>query len=238
VLTAVQYMRQAAAGLQHAFEAGLVHRDIKPGNLLVDLFGNIKVLDMGLARFVGDDKDDLSIRHDEAVLGTADYLAPEQAVNSRLADTRSDIYGLGCTLYFCLTGGPPFPDGTAASKLVKHQSFQPKPVSEFRGDVPPELVAVLQKMLAKKPEDRYQTPAELEKALSDLPMLSGDTAKQAGGLTLKQKRDGEPRYWVQAIQKAGRFAGRTVKTGCVALWTRVRQRLKKEKPPESTKSQL
>jgi serine/threonine protein kinase len=243
VKTAVSYMRQAAAGLQHAFESGLVHRDIKPGNLLVDLFGNIKVLDMGLARFVADDKDDLSLRHDEAILGTADYLAPEQAINSRLADTRSDIYGLGCTLYFCLAGKPPFADGTTARKLVLHQTAEPKPLSEFRSDVPEEVVAVLRKCMAKKPEDRYQTPAELERAIAELSIHSGDTAVPFSELTLTKKREtklpqvaaAQPaaaeggRSWSKTLKSAGR----KVQTACVDLLSRIRKKKEPAKAEET-----
>ena len=105
VLRACHYMRQAALGLQHAHEtAGLVHRDIKPGNILVDRSGIVKILDMGLARFFHDEDDILTKKYDENVLGTADYLAPEQALDSHAVDIRADIYSLGATFYFCLTG--------------------------------------------------------------------------------------------------------------------------------------
>src|SRR5437764_1488469 len=99
---AAHYIRQSALGLQHAHEAGLVHRDIKPGNLLLDRSGTVKVLDLGLACFFHDD-DNLSKKYDETVLGTSDYLAPEQALDSRV-DIRADIYGLGATFHFLLTG--------------------------------------------------------------------------------------------------------------------------------------
>ncbi|HCS52845.1 MAG TPA: serine/threonine protein kinase, partial [Planctomycetaceae bacterium] len=106
-------IRQAAEGLFHAHNAGLVHRDIKPGNLLVSQNGTVKLLDLGLARFFKEDgEESLTIKHDEKVLGTADYLAPEQAVDSHNVDQRGDIYSLGCTFYFALTGHPPFTDGT------------------------------------------------------------------------------------------------------------------------------
>src|SRR5207302_11244372 len=102
VARACHYMAQAALGLQHAHEAGLVHRDVKPGNLLVDRGGTVKVLDLGLARFFNDDTDNITKKHDESVLGTADYLAPEQALDSNV-DIRADIYSLGATFYFLLT---------------------------------------------------------------------------------------------------------------------------------------
>ena len=129
VLRACHYMRQAALGLQHAHEtAGLVHRDIKPGNILVDRNGIVKVLDMGLARFFHDEEDMLTKKYDENVLGTADYLAPEQALDSHAVDIRADIYSLGATFYFCLTGRTPFAEGTVAQKLIWHQTRQPKPI--------------------------------------------------------------------------------------------------------------
>jgi len=158
-LQAMHYMRQAAAGLHHIYEAELIHRDIKPSNLLVDLSGTVKIVDMGLARFFTDEKDDLSRRYDDIVVGTADYMAPEAADDCRKTDIRSDIYGLGCTFYFCLTGRPPFPDCTLEQKLVCHQIRQPQLLRTLRPDLPKELVAVIDKMMAKRPRDRFQTPA-------------------------------------------------------------------------------
>ncbi len=106
----------------------LVHRDIKPGNILVDRNGIVKILDMGLARFFHDEEDILTKKYDENVLGTADYLAPEQALDSHGVDIRADIYSLGATFYFCLTGRTPFAEGTVAQKLIWHQTRQPKPI--------------------------------------------------------------------------------------------------------------
>jgi len=167
VTRAAHYIRQAAIGLQHAHHvARLVHRDVKPGNLLVDRHGVVKVLDMGLARFFHDEEDVLTKKYDETVLGTADYLAPEQALDSHGVDIRADIYGLGATFYFMLTGVTPFSDGTVAQKLIWHQTRKPKPVRAVRPEVPPELAAVLEKMMAKEPEQRYQTPAEVVEALA------------------------------------------------------------------------
>ena len=164
---AAHYVAQAAVGMQHAHELGMVHRDIKPGNLLLDRTGVIKVLDMGLARFFNKQQDSVTEKYDEkCVLGTADYLAPEQAV-SNIVDVRADIYSLGGTLYFMLTGQTPFPDGTIAAKLVAHQTREPKPVEEFRSDVPEGVLAVLRKMMAKDPAERYQEPIEVAEALAE-----------------------------------------------------------------------
>src|SRR5208282_4672155 len=124
LLEAVHYLRQATEGLQHIFHAGLVHRDIKPSNILVDVTGTVKILDLGLARFFEDEGDDLTLRYGELVLGTAGYLAPEQSVDSHLADTRSDIYSLGCTIYFCLAGKPPFLLGALEQNLLCHLMYK------------------------------------------------------------------------------------------------------------------
>jgi eukaryotic-like serine/threonine-protein kinase len=165
-LRAAHYAAQSAYGLQHAHELALVHRDIKPGNLLLERTGVVKILDMGLARFFDQKNDNLTEKFDNnCVLGTADYLAPEQAV-SNVVDIRADIYALGGSMYFMLTGQSPFPDGTIASKLMAHQTKEPKPVTEFRKDVPPELMAVLHTMMRKNPNERYQTPAEVVEALA------------------------------------------------------------------------
>jgi serine/threonine protein kinase len=165
-IRAAHYVAQSAVGLHHANELSMVHRDIKPGNLLLDRSGVVKILDMGLARFFNDKNDNLTAKYDDkCVLGTADYLAPEQAL-SNVVDIRADIYALGGTFYFMLTGQSPVPEGTIAQKLVFHQTSQPKPVTEFRSDVPAGILEVLDKMLAKNPNDRYQTPMEVAEALA------------------------------------------------------------------------
>lgn len=164
---AAEYIRQSGLGLHHAHEAGMVHRDVKPGNLLVDPNGVVKVLDLGLARFfTGDeDEDALTLRHDEKVLGTADYLAPEQALDSHTVDARADIYSLGCTMYFLLTGRPPFIEGTLAQRLMAHQTKTPPTVESLRPDTPPSLGAIVRRMMAKKAEDRYATARDASDAL-------------------------------------------------------------------------
>src|SRR5439155_1109285 len=117
-----------ALGMQYAHEkAQLVHRDIKPANLVLDRSGTVKILDLGLARFFGKE-DPIARKYNERILGTADYLAPEQALDSYSVDIRADLYSLGATFYFLLTGQPPFPGGTVSQKLVWHQTRQPKPL--------------------------------------------------------------------------------------------------------------
>ncbi len=166
-LDTAEYIRQSALGLHHAHEAGMVHRDVKPGNLLVDPNGTVKVLDLGLARFfTGDETEDsLTVAHDEKVLGTADYLAPEQALDSHTVDARADIYGLGCTMYFLLTGRPPFIEGTLTQRLMAHQTKTPPAIESLRTDTPASLAAIVRKMMAKKPEDRHTTARETADAL-------------------------------------------------------------------------
>jgi eukaryotic-like serine/threonine-protein kinase len=167
VLRACHYTRQAALGLQHAHEtAGIVHRDIKPGNILVDRNGIVKILDMGLARFFHDEDDILTKKFEENVLGTADYLAPEQALDSHSVDIRADIYSLGATFYFCLTGRTPFAEGTVAQKLIWHQTRQPKPLRQLRPEVPDGVVAIVEKMMAKDASQRYPTPTTVAEALT------------------------------------------------------------------------
>jgi eukaryotic-like serine/threonine-protein kinase len=173
VADACEFIRQAALGLQHAHERGMVHRDIKPSNLLVARGKGgesvIKILDMGLARMVQTDDSVGTLTQEGSVLGTLDYLSPEQALNAHLADIRSDLYSLGCTFYFLLTGQPPFPGGTATEKLLKHRFDEPVPVDRLRRDVPVLVAAIVHKMMAKEPAQRFQTPAEVAALLAGGP---------------------------------------------------------------------
>jgi serine/threonine protein kinase len=163
---ACQYVAQSAQGLDHAYRVGVIHRDIKPGNILIDRIGIAKILDMGLARFYHSDDDMLTKKYDEkSVLGTADYVAPEQTINSHDVDVRADLYSLGATFYFLLAGHPPFPEGTVSQKLISHQTKKPQPIATIRPEIPAGLTAVLEKMMAKVPDDRYQTPTEVYEAL-------------------------------------------------------------------------
>ncbi len=180
---AADYIAQVARGLSHAHEMGLIHRDIKPANCLLDKHDVVKLLDMGLARLI-DDEASLTLDNNENVLGTADYLAPEQALNSHKADARADIYSLGCTLYFLLTGHPPFPDGTISERLIKHQVEQAPSILKDRPDAPSVLVNICNRMMAKKPEERYQTAADVAERLAewlgDRGLGVGDSGKKSG----------------------------------------------------------
>jgi hypothetical protein len=156
---AVHYMLQVATGLAHAATRGVVHRDIKPSNIIITPAGRAKIVDMGLARRTDAPAEGLT--QSGVTLGTFDYISPEQALEPRQADTRSDIYSLGCTFYHALTGRPPAPEGTAAKKLHHHQNEQPVDPRELNPAIPDELAAVLGRMMAKDPRDRYQRPEHL-----------------------------------------------------------------------------
>lgn len=163
------YMRQAAAGLAQAHALGLIHRDIKPGNILLDRNGAVKILDLGLVKFASDSlrNDPITDRLDrDVVLGTADFMAPEQADGQLPADPRSDIYSLGCTFYFLLTGRLPFPEGTAIQKMFQHKTRAPEPLSELCPRLPEDLNRIIDKMIEKSPNDRYQSAREVIEALA------------------------------------------------------------------------
>ena len=169
---AVEYARQTALGLQHAFERGIVHRDIKPANLMVttmryndDTLEVVKILDFGLARFESEQDSGARLTQVGKLLGTIDYIAPEQAQDARNADIRADIYSLGCSLYFLLSGKPPFEGKDMLEKLGPRVTGDPPWVRALRPEVPPLLEEVLRKMMARRPDDRYQTPIEAAQAL-------------------------------------------------------------------------
>lgn len=214
VAQACDYIRQAALGLQHAHERGMVHRDIKPHNLLVTpaantsprsssttpvaflgRWGTVKILDMGLALLTEQEGSENSTQLTQlgVVMGTPDFISPEQVRNSHATDIRSDIYSLGCTLYFLLTARLPFPKGTTTEKLLQHQLDEPPPVEEIRRQqllqrgkparevrrLSPRVAEVVRAMMAKRPEHRLQTPAEVVEAMTALltPGSAGSLAR-------------------------------------------------------------
>jgi len=206
VAQACAFIRQAALGLEHAHQQGMIHRDIKPQNLMVVSGGvvsgeysgtrppaahdspftthhsplathQIKILDFGLARLVSEAAAETLVpgdrvsaegrlTHADSMMGTPDYIAPEQAHSPASADIRADIYSLGCTLYHLLAGHAPFPKGSALEKVKAHLEQAPPPLREVRPDVAPGLARVLERMLAKDPARRFQTPAEAAAALA------------------------------------------------------------------------
>jgi serine/threonine protein kinase len=183
ILEAAEYVRQAATGLQHAHEEGLVHRDIKPANLMLDARGTIKILDLGLALAGGDEDGSLTREHDEKVLGTVDYLAPEQATDSHKADRRSDIYALGCTLYYLLVGKAPFAAGKLSDRLRSHLHKPPPNLLDQRPDVPIAIADLYFRMLQKHPDGRPQSAREVADALGAwiAANASGSTALRPEG---------------------------------------------------------
>jgi serine/threonine protein kinase len=169
---ACDYIRQAALGLQHAWERGMVHRDIKPQNLMRTPDGHVKVLDFGLARFLTEGKSGSGLTQFGVVMGTPDYIAPEQAHDSRAADTRSDIYSLGCTLYYLLAGRVPFPEGSMLQKLMSQVERTPTPLSQLRSDVSSAENRIVERMMEKDPARRYQTPGEVARELENLTLAA------------------------------------------------------------------
>jgi serine/threonine protein kinase len=169
VVHACNYVHQAALGLQHAHERGMVHRDIKPNNLMCTRPANravIKVLHFGLAKVTSERALDTGLTQEGQMLGTPDFIAPEQTVDARSADIRADIYSLGCSLYYLLTGGPPFRANSLYELLQAHHSMDAMPLNLARPEVPIEVAAIVAKMMAKEPERRFQTPAEVADALA------------------------------------------------------------------------
>jgi WD40 repeat protein/tRNA A-37 threonylcarbamoyl transferase component Bud32 len=175
VAEACDAVRQAAGGLQYAHEQGLVHRDLKPANLMRTPRGLVKILDFGLAGIAREGESGGRLTRTGAVLGTPDYMAPEQANDAGAADVRADIYSLGCTLYELLTGRPPYPGGKAIDKIVGHFTALARPLAELRPGLPAGLAEVVGRMMAKEPADRYQTPAEVARALE--PFIQGSSAQ-------------------------------------------------------------
>jgi serine/threonine protein kinase len=181
---ACDFIRQAATGLQYAHELGMVHRDIKPANLLVQrpsslapgAYCTVKILDFGLARLnswgpgKGKGEAPSIMVAENTVLGTPDYLSPEQARNLHQVDIRSDLYSLGCTLFYLVTGRVPFPGGTTLEKLVRHSTVEPPPIEQLRPDITPPVAAIIRRLMAKRPEQRFQNPAELAATLAPFAM--------------------------------------------------------------------
>ncbi len=169
---AADYIAQAAEGLAHAHSRNLIHCDIKPANLLVDPQGTVKILDLGLASLKHPEQE--QPRQADNVLGTVDFLAPEQAMGAQTFDRRADVYSLGCTLYFVLTAQPPFPEGSLTEKLIKHQQEEPRSLLKLRPRTPHDLVRICRKMMAKKPDERFATADEVATALRKWLTSAGD----------------------------------------------------------------
>jgi serine/threonine protein kinase len=166
---ACEIIRQAALGLQYAHEMNMVHRDIKPANLLVQLTGKnqdlaVKILDFGLARLQEPGRD--ASAPDRSIMGTPDFLSPEQGANSQDVDIRSDLYSLGCTFYYLLTKRVPFPGGSAVEKLDRQKNEEPVPVEEGRPEIPGPVASIVRRLMAKYPPHRFQKPEDLAAAVA------------------------------------------------------------------------
>ncbi len=194
-------VKQVARALQHAFEQGIVHRDIKPANLLITRDGSVKLADMGLARSM-EDAEETRITRAGTTVGTVDYMSPEQGRNSALADTRSDIYSLGCTWYEMLTGQVVFPEGSLTNKLQAHANESPPDPRSISTDVPEAMVAVLYRMLAKQPDERYQTPDELLKDLENSNLTQEALTSNLLAALLDDEDDEEPVEVVPSSQRS------------------------------------
>ncbi|MEL7500717.1 MAG: fasciclin domain-containing protein [Planctomycetota bacterium] len=199
---ACEYVRQAAIGLQHAHECGMVHRDIKPHNLMVTFDGTVKILDFGLASLAPEglpNGDRVTVRSDltsaGAIMGTPDFISPEQANDARVADIRSDIYSLGMTLYFLLSGHVPFKDGSVMDKLKSHAEVEPESLTTLVNDIPDDLDAIVFKMIAKDPNDRFQIPEEVASALEPYLPTSQPEPKRSPQPPLKPTRKSN-RVWL------------------------------------------
>ena len=194
VANACYVIYQAALGLQHAHERGMVHRDIKPANLILAREGTkaiVKVLDFGLAKVNSEGQSDSSLTSQGQMLGTPDFIAPEQIRNTQSADIRADIYSLGCTFYYLLTGGPPFRSQHVWDVYQAHFSMTAGPLNLVRTDVPVELAALVAKMMAKAPARRFQTPAEVAQAIMPFlqQALGGSVASNARAAQVGQRAD-------------------------------------------------
>lgn len=204
---AVDCILQAARGLDYAHRQGVVHRDVKPSNLLRDGEGVVKVLDMGLARLETSDPTAADLTKSGVMMGSFGYMAPEQARDTRRADARADIYSLGCTLYFLLTGRPVFDSANAAATILSHVSQAPPSLTAAHAAVPPALDAVFRRMVAKDPRDRFQTAAELISALEALTIRPDDARATATEPPTSRVATSPPgRRWFLAVGGLGVLA--------------------------------
>jgi serine/threonine-protein kinase len=194
---AMDVVAQVADALEHASARDVVHRDIKPSNIVITPAGRARLVDMGLARLAPTAGDaDLTVSG--MTLGTFDYISPEQARDPRAADVRSDLYSLGCTLFYMLAGRPPFAEGTMVQKLLQHQQDPPPDITALRPDVPVRLAAILARLMAKNPHDRYQRPAVL---MADLAACA-----EENGIELSSPTRGMPTVAVERRRAASRLS--------------------------------
>ncbi|MGL4593731.1 MAG: serine/threonine protein kinase [Thermoguttaceae bacterium] len=201
----LNFLIQIVNALAHAAEHGVIHRDVKPSNILITKEGRAKLIDMGLARLLDPSESQHDLTASGVTLGTFDYISPEQARDPRSADTRSDIYSLGCTLFYMLAGQPPFPEGTVLQKLLQHQGDKPPDIRSFSPHVPADMAAIIQRMMAKDPAQRFQTPSILLDILVSIAKRIGlqqvTPGKMVWGMAPTSKRSTWIRHlpWIGSI---------------------------------------
>ncbi|HEY1067635.1 MAG TPA: serine/threonine-protein kinase, partial [Pirellulales bacterium] len=164
---AAEYVRQAALGLAHAHAAGMIHRDVKPANLLLDRDGTVKILDLGVVRVTRQTENSLTLDQGVHIIGTVDYLPPEQFLDGHNVDARADLYSLGCTLFFLLTGRPPFNKGNQSQRIMMHQTEPAPSVYGERPDCPAGLAQICERLMAKNPDDRFPSATDVANVLGD-----------------------------------------------------------------------
>ncbi len=229
---AASYTLQVAEALAHANARNVVHRDIKPSNVIITPEGRVKLIDMGLARLRQLDSAAADLTASGVTLGTFDYISPEQARDPRNADTRSDIYSLGCTFFFMLTGRPPFLEGTVLQKLLQHQTEPPPDVREFRPDLPEVVNFVLQKMLAKEPRDRYRNAGELAHDLLAIADRLGLQSLMPGNWPWPAPAESSPNSWLRHLPWMASIAALVAIVLALELyWKTTAPRLDTQNPP-------
>lgn len=203
---AARLMAEVASGLEHAHQQGLVHRDLKPSNIMITPHDHAKVLDLGLAMMMGEELEDPTMAGGKGyVVGTFDYIAPEQTTDPDNVDGRADIYALGCTLYQTLTGQPPFPGGTTLEKIKRHRKEEPLPILQLRPDLQPLFAALIHKMMAKDPRQRFRSAREVEEKLwfwaDHAPLQPLDTEADAEFVeAIDALKQGEPGSTASSIE--------------------------------------
>ncbi|MFI5459906.1 MAG: serine/threonine-protein kinase [Isosphaerales bacterium] len=206
VVEAASVVRRVADGLKYAAGRGLIHRDIKPSNILRTLTGEIKIIDLGLA--LQNEFEDERVTRDGTTVGTVDYMAPEQARDSRATSVRSDLYSLGCTFYYLLAGVPPYPGGDITDKLTRHAKSPAPDIRDLRPDIPAGITSIIQRMMAKKPEDRFASYDDLIAALDSVPFEEMEKASASGSIPLADTRNDDrpaPPYNLWPGRERGEF---------------------------------